>query len=263
LSHLDVDDLTELGAWAPRAPDGSPSTAITIEAGPATRLSGQTMRIVAGSGALGHRAERELAAPVDLSALDDLELWVRCDRVADGSDARPFFLELRLGSTALAAGASSDAWQRFVPVTTPDVWQTVPLALDDLAPAVRSAVTQIRLTCVDASTPFALDLDGIAAIHPDLLANDDAALAAFLGAAAHAAGGRGAVGGGGQFGRSAAMGSARRRSARPRRAFARTSRARASGSGRRASRSTCSTRSTRSRRTARTPPACSSTSTRS
>jgi len=185
MSRLDVDDLTELGAWVAREPDGSPSTAITIEAGPVARLAGQTMRIVAGSDAVGHRAERELA-PVDLTPFDDLELWVRSDRVADGSDARPFFLELRLGSSSSAPGASANAWHRFVPITTPDVWQAVPLALDDLAPAVRGAVTQIRLTCVDAGTPFALDLDRIAAIHPELLADVDAALVAFLGLAAPA-----------------------------------------------------------------------------
>jgi len=185
MSHLDVDELTDLGAWVPRGPDGSPSTAITIEANPVARLAGQIMRIVAGSEAGGHYAERELP-PVDLSPFDDLELWVRCDRLADGSEARPFFLELRLGSSALPPGASANAWHRFVPVTTPEVWQAVPLALDDLVPAVRDAVTQIRLTCVDAGTPFALDLDRIAAIHPELLADVDVALVAFLGAAAPA-----------------------------------------------------------------------------
>ena len=129
--------------------------------------------------------ERALA-PVDLSPFDDLELWVRCDRVADGSEARPFFLELRLGSAALAAGASGNAWHRLIPVTTPDVWQAVPLALDDLAAAVRGAVTQIRLTCVDASAPFALELDRITALRSELLADVDAALVARLGAAAPA-----------------------------------------------------------------------------
>lgn len=185
MSRIVVDDLSDFGAWTPRQPDGSPSTTITIEAGPVARLTGQTMRVVADPDATGHRVERDLA-PVDLSHFDDLELWVRCDRVADGSDVSPFFIELRLGSAALAVDASTNTWHRFIPVTTPAVWQPVPLGLDDLAPAVRQAVTQIRMTCVDASTPFTLDLDRIAAIHPELLADVDAALVSWLEASAPA-----------------------------------------------------------------------------
>src|SRR5262249_19142658 len=92
VSHLVVDGLADLGPWVARAPDGSASAALAVGPGPVTRTGSATMRIEAGPSALGHRVERELAA-VDLSAFDDLELWVRCDRVADGSDARPFFLE--------------------------------------------------------------------------------------------------------------------------------------------------------------------------
>ena len=57
----------------------------------------------------------------------------------------------------------------------------MPLALDDLPAAVRGAVTQIRLTCLDASASFALDLDRITALHPELLADVDAALVDRLG----------------------------------------------------------------------------------
>jgi hypothetical protein len=185
LSHLVVDDLADLGPWAAHAPDGSASTAIELERGPATRLGGQTLRIAAGPDATGHRVERALA-PVDLSAFDDLELWVRSDRAADGSATNPFFLELRLGSAALAAGANGNDWHRLIPVTAPSAWQAVPLALDDLAAALRGAVTQIRLTCLDAAEPFTLDLDRIAALRPELLADVDAALVARLAPAAAA-----------------------------------------------------------------------------
>ena len=57
----------------------------------------------------------------------------------------------------------------------------MPLALDDLPAAVRGAVTQIRLTCLDASAPFTLDLDRITALHAQLLADVDAALVDRLG----------------------------------------------------------------------------------
>jgi hypothetical protein len=185
LSHVVVDDLTDLGSWAARAPDGSVSTAILIGPGPGTRIGSATMRIQAVPGALGHRVEREHDA-VDLSSLDDLELWVRGDRTADGSAASPFFLELRLGSEAIPVGSTANDWNRLIPITVTNAWQAVPLALDDLAPGVRSGVTQIRMTCIDADAAFALDLDQLIAIRPELLADVDAALVARLGAAAPA-----------------------------------------------------------------------------
>jgi hypothetical protein len=175
VSHLVVDDLTDLTPWSAHAPNGSASTAISIAHGAVTRLGGQTMRVEVGSDALGHRVERTLAA-LDLTRFDDIELWVRCDRAADGSEAKPFFVEVRLGSAALAIGANGNAWQRLIPIAAPGTWQAVPLALDDLPAAVRGSVSQIRLTCVDASAPFALELDRITALRPELLADVDAAL---------------------------------------------------------------------------------------
>ena len=181
MSHLVVDDLAELGPWSAHAPDGSASTAISIAHGAATRLGGPTMRIEAGAQAAGHRVERTFAS-LDLSRFDDLELWVRCDRTADGGTERPFFAEVRLGSAALAIGANGNTWHRLIPVAAPNTWQAVPLALDDLPASVRGAVTQIRLTVLDASVPFALELDRISALHPELLADVDAALVDRLGA---------------------------------------------------------------------------------
>ena len=175
-----VDDLADLAPWRARTPGGGASTAIAIERGGVPRLGGPTMTVRVAEGAEGHRVERARAA-LDLSAFDDLELWVRSDRVADGSDARPFFFELRLGSAALAAGAPANTWSRLIPVAVADAWQAVPLALDDLPATVRSALTEIRFTCVDASAPFTLHLDAIAAITPELLADVDAALVARLG----------------------------------------------------------------------------------
>ena len=115
MSHLVVDDLADLTPWAARTPTGAASAAITLARSPAARLGGPALRIEAGPDATGHRIERALG-PLDLSPFDDLELWVRGDRAADGSDGRPFYLELRLGSAALAVGASGNAWQRLIPV---------------------------------------------------------------------------------------------------------------------------------------------------
>jgi hypothetical protein len=180
MSHLVVDDLSDLAPWRARTPDGQASTAIAIERSGRSRLGGPTMAIRGSAGALGHRIERTLAA-VDLGLFADLELWVRSDRLADGSDARPFFLELRLGSAQLAVGAGGNTWHRRIPVAAADTWQPVPLALDDLAPEVRGAVTQIRVTCVDASAPFSVELDAIIAVDAELLSDVDAGLVDRLG----------------------------------------------------------------------------------
>ena len=175
MSHLVVDDLTDLTPWSARAPNGSASTAIAIARGAASRLGGQTMRVEVGPDALGHRVERALASLV-LSRFDDVELWARCDRAADGSEAKPFFVDVQLGSAALAIGANGNQWHRLIPIAVPGTWQAVPLALDDLPAGVRGSVSQIRLTCVDAGAPFALELDRITALRPELLADVDAAL---------------------------------------------------------------------------------------
>lgn len=180
MSRLVVDDLADLAPWRARTPGGAPSTAITFERGALPRLGGPTITIRGTDAAEGHRLERTLSA-LDLTAFADLELWVRSDRVADGSDARPFFFELRLGSAQLAVGAAGNTWHRLIPVAAPDVWQPVPLALDDLAAGVRGALTQVRLTCVEATAAFTLHLDGVAAISPELLADVDAALVTRLG----------------------------------------------------------------------------------
>lgn len=175
MSHLVVDDFADLAPWSAHAADGSTSSAVSIERGAASRPGGRTMRIAVGTDASDHWVERALAS-LDLSHFDDLELWVRCDRSADGSESRPFFVEVRIGSSALAIGANGNEWHRLIPIPAPAAWHAVPLALDDLPASVRGSVSQIRLTCLDASAPFALELDRITALHPELLADVDAAL---------------------------------------------------------------------------------------
>jgi hypothetical protein len=180
MSHFVVDDLADLAPWRAVTPNGAASNAITVQRGRVSRLGAPTMEIQATADAQGHRVERTLAA-VDLTAFADLELWVRSDRAADGSEDRPFFLELRLGSNALAIGAGGNDWHRLIQVEAPNVWQPVPLALDDLPEAVRGALTAIRLTCLDASVPFTTHLDRILAVTSELVADVDAALLDRLG----------------------------------------------------------------------------------
>ncbi len=180
MSHVVVDDLGDLSPWRARTPGGTSSTAISIERGEVPRTGADTMTIRATSEAEGHRVERTRAT-IDLTAFPDLELWVRSDRPADGSESRPFSLELRVGSAQLAIGADGNSWHRLLPVAQADVWQPVLIALDDLPDAVRNAVTAVRFTCVDASVPFELTLDPLLAVTDELLSDVDAALLGRLG----------------------------------------------------------------------------------
>jgi hypothetical protein len=179
LSHLVIDDLGDIAAWRARTPGGAASSELAVEAGTMVRLGAPTLRIAGTIAASGHRAERTFGA-VDLTGLDDLRLWIRSDRPADGSAARPFFLEVRLGSGQLAVGAQGNGWHRLLPVPSAGVWHAVPLALDDLPAAVRTAASAIRLTCVDAGAPFVVHLAALVAARDEMLADADAALAGRL-----------------------------------------------------------------------------------
>jgi hypothetical protein len=180
VSHVVIDDLTEPFAWETHTPDGDASDALLVEPGLASRLGGPTLAIRAVAPAEGHLAERSVGA-VDLAGHEDLQLWAYGDRVAEGTEASPFLLELRLGSTSLSVGAAGNDWHRLVPLNQVGVWQPIPLALDDLPAAVRSGVSEIRLTCVGASAPFVVQLDAILAVHEEVLNDVDAALADRIG----------------------------------------------------------------------------------
>src|SRR5207248_4009032 len=108
---LSVDDGSDAGAWQARDSGGGPSNEIAIaeRAAPPGGLE-----ISATTGALGHYVERADPAH-DLSAFEDLRLLLGGDRVADGSEAAPFFLELRLGSAAAAVGSAQNQWARLLP----------------------------------------------------------------------------------------------------------------------------------------------------
>jgi hypothetical protein len=135
--------------------------------------------LVADPAALGHRLERSVTA-TDLTGQTDLQLWIRADRAADGTEGHPFFLELRLGSAAAPIAAGSAAWHRLIPVAIAGQWLSVHVSLADLPAAVRSAVTEIRITCVD-SRPFVAHLDTIAAINDEMLVDVEDALVRLLG----------------------------------------------------------------------------------
>jgi hypothetical protein len=138
-------------------------------------VTGPTARIDCAAGSAGHYVEG-VGPPVDLRPWQDLLLWVRSDRVANGSTSDPFFLEVRLGSATAPVGGGGNPWLRLVPVDQLAAWQAVPLSLADLPLAVAEAATTIRLTCVDASVAWSLTIDAVIAVAPEMLADADHAL---------------------------------------------------------------------------------------
>lgn len=179
MSRLVIDPFDNLQAWSAHGGDGGPSDEISISLGGPARTGRPTALVQAAPKADGHYVERQGAA-ADLRPFSDLELWVRSQRVATGSVENPFYVEIRLGSAALPVGAGANTWHRFVPVAQPGVWEPVPLDLGDLPAAVRSAVTTLRLRCLDAGEGWALALDQILAVREDMLADLDEALRARL-----------------------------------------------------------------------------------
>jgi hypothetical protein len=179
MSRVVLDDFGTVAPWRARTAGGGPSTAIRIEPGTARRLGPGTARFAADAGAAGHRLERTIAA-ADLTAQTDLQIWILADRAADGTEGHPFFLELRLGSATAPASTGPGSWHRLLPIAAAGGWLCVPVSLGDLPPAVRSAVSEIRFTCVDGR-PFSAHLDAIAAVRDEMLVDVEEALVRLLG----------------------------------------------------------------------------------
>ncbi len=138
-----------------------------------------SLRIDATALATGHRVERAIPA-LDLDVYAELRLWYRCTSRSDGSEAHPFRLRVELGSAALPIDAVGNDWHRYLHADAPNAWQFVRLALDDLAPAVRSAVSQLRLTYVAAAGSVSMWLDDLVSARAELIADVDAALLLLL-----------------------------------------------------------------------------------
>jgi hypothetical protein len=134
-------------------------------------------RITGSPNALNHTLRRSFAA-TDLTVFNELRLWLRGERAADGTPSRPFFLEMRLASAALALGAAGNTWQRYLPVSQANVWEPVRLSIADLPALIRGAMTVMQLRC--AATPFACNIDDILAVRDDFVTDVDQAMLAVL-----------------------------------------------------------------------------------
>jgi hypothetical protein len=176
MAHLALAAFTDATAWTATAAGGGASALVTVTAAAGHRPGVPGIRVTVDGGAVGDRLERALPA-ADLDDLDDLQVRLRSDRVA--SPEGGFGLELALGSAALAVDAGGNTWRRLLPVSTTRRWETVVATVTDLPPAVRSAVSRVRLTVV-TDEPCTVDLSGLGALRYDLLGDVEAALVARL-----------------------------------------------------------------------------------
>src|SRR5947209_3372303 len=139
MTQIIIDAMDNASLWRALAPDGTPSTELTlvndaaqVRFGP-DKKSGQ---ITASTNSLNHRLQRTLPA-IDLTNFDEIRLWLWSSRSADGSPAQPFFLEVRLASAAMSLQDPANPWLRYMRVSQVEAWEFVRLSLDDLPSQVR------------------------------------------------------------------------------------------------------------------------------
>jgi hypothetical protein len=156
-------------AWT----SSSASLVVTAEEQPLDGERGVVNHLVAAAGAAGSSAEVELDPPLDLGAYDELRLRIRATRPADGSETRPFYLELSYTDTADGAG---DEHRWLVPVARAGVWEQRRFGIESER---RGQVDRFRLICLD-ETPLECWVDGLVAVREEMIADLEGALARAL-----------------------------------------------------------------------------------
>ncbi len=180
MTQLIIDPMDDATRWKALAPDGvTPSTELSIT-NDTTLVRFETDKksglITASVKAKNHLLRQNLPAALDLTGFDEIRLWLWSNRVANGSLAQPFFLEMRLASAAMGLQDPANGWMRSFQAPQAGEWQFVRLGLGDLPSPVRSAVNQLQLRCVDATTAFTCYLNDILAVHEEVIGDVDAAL---------------------------------------------------------------------------------------
>jgi hypothetical protein len=171
MAFAPIDAFADAASWT------LTGGALDLQGAPAgPRAGAAAVRLVAGVGAAGDRAERSID-PVDFRPFDDLQLWVRGDRVA--SSRGNYLVELALGASDLGVDAPSNRWRRLLPVEAAGRWQPVIVSVTDLPDRVRRAARTVRLTAV-ADEAFTLELASAGAVRNEVMADVEAALVARL-----------------------------------------------------------------------------------
>jgi hypothetical protein len=173
-----IDDFSSAAPWVALTPLMAPSVELSASTDPEHRgylSDARSLRVEASAAAEGHFLRR-VSGPIDLTSFTELRLWIRCSRLCDGTQEHPFRLRLQLGSAVLAVGSPGNDWHRYLPALGPNAWHYVRLGLDDLPGAVRSGVTEVRLTCTHADSRWSALLDDLMACRTELVADVDGAL---------------------------------------------------------------------------------------
>lgn len=177
MSSQILEPMGDATQWTALRSDGvTPSTDVVVtdeQVIVGHGADGRSLEVVASPAAAGHLLRRTLPAGVDITDRTELRLSIRANRRA-GVPGAPFFLELRLGSTAMPLSDPANTWHRLLPVRTPHTWETVRLSLSDLPAQIAGGVTQLQLRCLDA--PVTVYLDDVIAVLPQMLADADRAL---------------------------------------------------------------------------------------
>lgn len=183
MAYLVIDAMDNANFWRAYAPDGvTPSTELSMTNDSthvrfgADRKSGC---ITASSNALHHVLQHSLAA-LDLTSFDEIRLWLWSSRGADGSEAQPFFLEVRLASATMSIQDPANTWSRYLSASQAETWELVRLSLDGLQTAVREAVNLIQLRCVNTTVAFTCYIDDVLAVREEMIGDVDAALLELL-----------------------------------------------------------------------------------
>jgi hypothetical protein len=111
-----------------------------------------------------------LAPPLDLSGADELRFWIRSSRAADGTNARPFYLEFAYTD---ANDAVTDVHRWFVPVSRQGVWEQRRIGIENDR---RSQVDSLEFRCLD-DLSFACHVDELLAVREEVIADVERELA--------------------------------------------------------------------------------------
>lgn len=177
--QLYLDAKADFAKWGAFQSDGTTaSTALSATAETALVRYGpddKSVRLAGDSTGLNNLLRFSLP-DTDLASFDEIRMYVRGDRIADGNAGRPFYLELHLGSAALPTFAPGNTWRRLVPITQANSWELVRCSLADLPAQVRSGLSTVELRFVEASAPFAVVVDDLSAVHEEMIGDVEGAL---------------------------------------------------------------------------------------
>ena len=111
-------------------------------------------------------AELRFPSPLDLSAQEELRVWLRATPIARDRSA-PFYLRL----TARSSSATPIDWERMIPVRNEDSWDFVRMWIGDMPAALRSAVEALRIESAAPISAFAATFFDLVAAKPNAIAD--------------------------------------------------------------------------------------------